>query len=187
MRRNDSGVFSVSLSILLAVNAFLVTGTLAGCDANPARPIVASGDPSVVTGDTDLSDPIWACVVGKSDIGFFPLVCSPASAPCIGGSEGTSCNATGCTPSVFHVMCGRACAVDADCPVPLTGTARPSCSTDFHYCRLPCSADSDCPTGFTCQDGTKWIAITDSAGNTPGLPQMCMQTITVQVNPDGGL
>ncbi len=185
MRGNNSGGFSASLSILLAMNAFLIAGTLAGCEANPARPITSVGNHSIVTGDADLSDPFGSCVVGTTDSPFFPLVCSRAAGLCTGAGEGTSCNATGCTPSVFHVMCEHECSVDADCPVPLTGTARPSCNTDFHFCRLDCSGDRDCPTGSTCQDGTKWLA-SDGAGNSLGLPQMCMQTITIQISADGG-
>ena len=173
----------LGISTVLPVSALLVAGALGGCQANPARAI-ASGNVSVAAGDADPSDPFGACVVGASPDSFFPLVCSHPGSACTGGSEGASCNASGCTPDVFHVMCDNNCYVDADCPIPLTGTSRGSCHTDFHFCRLPCTADADCPTGSTCQDGTKWLSL-DSAGNPAGLPHMCMQTITLQTL-DGG-
>ena len=190
MRSDNPGKLSLLLSALLlstriAVSALFVAGTLAGCEPNPARAI-ANGNVSVAGGDADSSDPFGSCVIGPSDSAFFPLVCSHAGAACTGGSEGSACNAAGCTPSVFHVMCDNPCYVDADCPVPLTGTSRGSCNPDFHFCRLPCAADGDCPTGSTCQDGTRWLA-SDGAGNSLGLPHMCMQTITIQILPDGGL
>jgi hypothetical protein len=62
-----------------------------------------------------------------------------------------------------------------------SGMARPSCNTESHFCRLACSGDSDCPTGFTCQDGTKCLP-QGLGGASQGLPQMCMQTITIQMS-----
>ena len=183
MRGNKSGGLSPSLSIVLAMNAFLVAGALAGCEPNPARPITSTGAHSIVTGDADPSDPFGSCVIGDSGNPNFPLVCSDGGV-CSGADEGITCsgNGTSCTPDVFHVLCTPKCSVDADCPVPLTGTARLSCNTEFHYCQLDCSGGRDCPTGSTCQDGTRWLA-KDIAGNSVGLPQMCMQTITIQIYP----
>jgi hypothetical protein len=184
MRRIKPTAFSIRLSILLPASALVVVGALAGCEPNPAKAITARAV-SVSTGDADPSDPFGSCVIGNSGAAFFPLVCSHAGAACTGGDEGSTCNAGSCTAHVFHVMCDNPCVVDADCPVPLTGSARGSCHPDFHFCRLPCSGDSDCPTGSTCQDGTQWLA-RDSAGNSLGLCGMCMQTLTIQVGGDGG-
>ncbi len=45
--------------------------------------------------------------------------------------------------------CLPPCAVDGDCPVPLTGDVAPRCSAT-HTCVLPCDATVACPDGQAC-------------------------------------
>jgi len=152
-----------------------VVAALAGCTGRSALDDeVVSSNPSALQANP--ADPFGACVPGGD--ATFPLQCSHAKVACTGAGVGPGCGPSGCAAGVFHVMCNNPCQVDADCPVPLTGTARASCHPQAHFCRLVCAADADCPDGFTCQDGTMWLA-RDPAGSSLGLPHMCMQTITI--------
>jgi hypothetical protein len=69
-----------------------------------------------------------------------------------------------CTQGCF---CIENCAVDADCPVPATGTAVPVCSdqgpgTENDRCVLPCAGGEICPDGMTCApewgDVCMWVS-----------------------------
>jgi hypothetical protein len=182
MQRSYSVRFPPLAAVLTAL-AFV-----AGCGGKTATGV---GDSNVVSGNgrsegggvSDPDDPFGACVLTSASGGRWPLVCSNGR-PCTGNSQG-ACSPQGCE-QVAHVTCDNDCNVDSDCPIPSTGSSRPQCRSDYHFCRLPCSVDTDCPSGSTCQDGTQWLA-RDSNGESLGLPHMCMQTMSFVAGQDGGL
>jgi len=73
--------------------------------------------------------------------------------PCGGGYS----NADGGWYSSQYAVCSHACDVDADCPMPSSGTTTPTC---FRWkdtpagspgsCVLPCGGGQACPNGFYC-------------------------------------
>jgi hypothetical protein len=137
-------------------------------------------------GSPDPNDPFGSCIVGTSAPPEWPFICTNGHSLCIGGTDGSHCDGGSCEPLVYHVICENRCDADSECPIPSTGTSRPSCQPESHVCQLPCSRDADCPIGSTCQDGRPWMPL-DSAGNPLGLPHMCMLTLSVDApGPDGG-
>ncbi|MFT3764524.1 MAG: hypothetical protein QM820_03250 [Minicystis sp.] len=74
-----------------------------------------------------------------------------------------------------HAMCDHACATDADCPVPGTGTAVPYCGRT-NSCWLPCDNGETCPQGLTCLDGSQW-GLSDAQGPLPPA-KLCLSVFT---------
>jgi hypothetical protein len=82
-----------------------------------------------------------------------PGACALATS--LGSSEGDFC------------LCTHYCDVDAECPMPATGSAVPTCTPfgdvimDGHTasCTLPCDSKVTCPDGMECQDGECWAPI----------------------------
>jgi hypothetical protein len=179
----------VSRSSFIWIGALVAVAALGACVQTKGSALV-SAEPSAESeldgSSADLSDPFGGCVP-RTGGETSPLVCSQGRTPCAGGSEGASCDPPGHCPSLetFHVMCEHICYVDADCPVPRTGTSRPVCQTDFHFCQLPCDDATTCPVGYTCQNTQLWFG-TYSSGKPVALPQLCMQTIPLVRNSDGG-
>jgi hypothetical protein len=173
MGRTGVGVFVVTLASLEACESSPALHS----DAPSVEPVeVTRGNPGKkpVVDQPAATDPFGACVPSDE---LFPYTCSNGIAPCTGQGVWSPCGPEGC--GVFHVVCDNTCQVDADCPVPLTGTSRPSCEATYHFCRLPCETDADCPSGHTCQDGTLWLA-RGADGESLGLRRMCMQTLHPQ-------
>jgi hypothetical protein len=88
---------------------------------------------------------------------------------CVGGRSWAPNNETSVSGDcTVYAMCLYTCQSDADCPVPPTGTAQPTCRPENQrYCRLGCDNGETCPDGLTC------IAVNPSEVATPPYHQ-CM-------------
>lgn len=70
--------------------------------------------------------------------------------PCSGWTVGEP-TANGGGACTVYASCEHICTTAADCPVPGTGTARPTCSSRG-VCELPCDEASTCPNDLSCID-----------------------------------
>jgi hypothetical protein len=73
----------------------------------------------------------------------------------------------------MHMTCKYACATDADCPAPATGTARAACSPFTNRCVLGCAGGETCPDGFVCVQSA--LTIRNSDGTISRPPLQCVQ------------
>ena len=72
-----------------------------------------------------------------------------------------------------HMACKYACATDADCPAPATGTALAACSPLTNTCALVCAGGETCPDGFICIQSALSFANSDGTVTRP--PRQCVQ------------
>src|SRR6188508_261365 len=92
--------------------------------------------------------------------------CSNPDGDCLGWVEPGSCQEP-CVIEGFLIGCVHWCATSADCPVPLSGEAVPTCSEGT--CLLSCESGS-CPNGYSCIASDPRLD-----GSNPYPPHMCME------------
>ena len=73
----------------------------------------------------------------------------------------------------MHMTCKYACATDADCPAPATGTARAACSPLTNSCALVCAGGETCPDGFICIESV--LSFVNADGKLSRAPRQCVQ------------
>jgi hypothetical protein len=171
-----------------SVAAIVLAASALACGCAPAdETAVARNDEALgtvvpnVAADPD--DP-YTCTAREDPAlpDWFPSIeCTASDGGCTGWGGGGYCDESGCEVGPFNTYCDLPCQSDADCPLPLTGTARPICHPGVHACQLPCGDDVACPVGMACMDTSPW-GLSDSNGPIPA-PFMCMQSLDIEVVP----
>jgi hypothetical protein len=163
---------------ILSMLTFAITGLgFCACGAEHVSAVDESDNELSLIAENppNPEDPYGSCILDETSSDMFPFECSANGNTCWGWGEGGHCDENGCDFGPYYAVCSHTCETDSECPVPITGDAKPICREGHSACELPCDETTTCPDGSTCVATSTPGVIDEIDGNPMPSPYLCMQ------------